>query len=34
MQVDKNTISTLSKDKTKKSELGKDNLDIRANMYP
>lgn len=34
MQVDKNTILTLSKDKTKKSEFGKDNLDIRANMYP
>lgn len=34
MQVDKNIILTLSKDKTKKSELGKDNLDIRDNMYP
>ena len=34
MQVDKDIILQLSKDKSKKSESGKDNINIRANMYP
>lgn len=34
MQADKDVILQLSKDKSKKSESGKDNINIRANMYP
>lgn len=34
MRIDKDIILQLSKDKSKKSEDGKDNINIRANMYP
>lgn len=34
MELDLKTIISLSKDKSKRKELGRDNIDIKASMYP